>query len=142
MTSLEALAGRLGLGERVHWAGYQERALPELYSAMDVVLFTATGSDHGHRMISEAQGCGRPVVAADLPGVASLIQDGISGRIVSPTPAALAEATAPLLRNCDLARTMGRAASQVADMRRFSVTGQRLGAFLGEVIKAASGATG
>jgi len=132
--SLEALANRLGLEGRVHWAGYQERALPELYATMDTVLFAAAGSDHGHRMISEAQGCGRPVVAADLPGVASLIQDGVSGRIADATPAALAEAAAPLLRTPELARTVGRAASQVAEMRRFTVVGTRLRAFLGEVI--------
>lgn len=136
--SLEALADRLGLGDRVHWAGYQERALPELYSAMDVVLFTAAGSDHGHRMISEAQGCGRPVVAADLPGVAALIQDGISGRIVSPTPAALAEAAGLLLRNPELARQMGQASSKVTEMRRFTATGRRLSDFLSEVIRRAT----
>jgi len=82
--SLEALASRLRLAGRIRWTGYRERELPGLYEAMDVVLYPAVGSDHGHRAVSEAQGCGRPVVAGGFPGVADLIDDGSTGRITDP----------------------------------------------------------
>ncbi len=95
-----------GLDMRVHWTGYQDEALPELYSAMDVVLFTAPGSDWGHRAISEAQGGGRPVVAVSFPGVEDLIEDGVSGRIVDRDPAALSEAVDFLIADPDVSRTI------------------------------------
>lgn len=131
---LEARATSLGLAERTHWAGYQERELPALYAAMDVVLFTAGGSDHGHRAVSEAQGCARPVVAADVPGVPDLIEDGITGRITGADPDALAAAVAPLLRTPALARTLGAAGAQVAETRRFPAVGAALHSFLQTVV--------
>ena len=63
----------------MHWTGYQDERLPELWAAMDVALFAAPGSDHGHRAISEAQACARPVVARDIAGVADLIDDDLVG---------------------------------------------------------------
>jgi len=129
---LERLADRLGLGDRLHWSGYQELDLPQLYAAMDVVLMTAAGSDHGHRTISEAQACARPVVAAALPGVADLVDDGLTGRIAAPEPAALAEAASALLAQPVAARVMAeRAAAAVAE-RRFEPSGHRLADFLTE----------
>jgi glycosyltransferase involved in cell wall biosynthesis len=128
--ALQRQALELGLGERVHWAGYQEEALPELLATMDVVLFAAAGSDHGHRAISEAQGCARPVVAAALPGVADLVEDGVTGRIADPCPAALAEAVDGLLADNVTARGLAEAAAEAVLTRRFAAVGERLSAFL------------
>ncbi len=131
--ALERFAARLGLAGRVHWAGYQEQALPALYAAMDVVLFTAAGSDHGHRAISEAQACGRPVVAADIAGVPDLIEDGVTGRIVQPAPEALAAAVTELVRDPSLSRLLGSRAAEAVTARRFVPAGRRLAAFLEDV---------
>ena len=123
-----------GLQSRVHWTGYQDEALPELYSAMDVVLFTAPGSDWGHRAISEAQGCGRPVVAVSYPGVEDLIEDGVNGRIVDRDPAALSGAIDILIADPDVAHNFGQAAAATAVDRRLAPIGRRLGEFLEETI--------
>ncbi len=128
--ALEALATSLGLSPRVHWLGYRGRELPGLYAAMDVVLFPTAGSDHGHRAVSEAQGCGRPVVAADLPGVADLIEDGVTGRIVPGSVRDLAAAVAALLADPAVARRLGDAAAAAVAPRRFPAVGRRLAAFL------------
>ncbi len=132
---LEALATSLGLTGRVHWAGYRGRELPGLYAAMDVVLFPAAGSDHGHRAISEAQGCGRPVVAAAIPGVEDLIEDGVTGRIVPDTPEQLAGAVGSILTDPAAAQRIGRAAAAAVEPRRFPASGKRLTAFFEEVLR-------
>lgn len=80
--ALQKRAESLGLSQRNYWTGYQEELLPELYRAMDCFLFTAPGSQQGHRAILEAMASGVPVVAADLPGVRDLVTHGREGLIV------------------------------------------------------------
>jgi glycosyltransferase involved in cell wall biosynthesis len=133
--NLEERASALGLDGRIHWTGYQERALPELYSVMNIMLFTAPGSDWGHRAISEAQGCGCPVIAVALPGVEDLIEDGVTGRIVSARQADLANATEVLLRSPEIARQLGKAAAIAVEERRLAPLGHRIKGFLEEVLK-------
>jgi glycosyltransferase involved in cell wall biosynthesis len=132
---LQKRARALGLDERIHWTGYQEETLPELYSMMDVVLFTAPGSDWGHRAVSEAQGCGRPVVAVARPGVEDLIEDGVTGLIASDGPADLADAVEVLLRSPEIARRLGDAAAIAVEARRFAPIGRRVKEFLETVLK-------
>ncbi len=138
---LERLAARLGLAERVRWAGYVEEELHDLYCAMDVVIYIASGSDHGHRMISEAQGCARPLVAARLPGVADLVDDGRTGRIVEPDPVALADAVRHVLADRAGAEAMGRAAASAVEERRFAPVGAQLKTFLAEIVDRAGDGT-
>jgi glycosyltransferase involved in cell wall biosynthesis len=123
------------LESRVHWTGYQDEVLPELYSAMDVVLFTAPGSDWGHRSISEAQGCGRPVVAVDWPGVVDLVEDGVSGRVVDRDPDALARAVFSLINEEETSRRLGSAAASAAEKRRMAPVGRRLARFLESTLR-------
>lgn len=131
LADLQAAAIAAGLEGRVHWLGYRDADLPELYRTMNVVLFPAAGSDHGHRAISEAQACGRPVVAAAVDGVTDLIEDGVTGRIVGLTPDAFAGAISELLADRDRARDMGRDAAQAVEDRRMVRVGGRLLEFLG-----------
>ena len=128
---LQVRTVRLGLEGRIHWAGYQDEALPEIYSAMDIILFTAPGSDWGHRSISEAQGCGRPVVAASHQGVADLIEDGVDGRIVDRNPDALAKVVSSLIHDPEATARLGRAAAHAVVERRLAPVGDRLARFLG-----------
>jgi glycosyltransferase involved in cell wall biosynthesis len=131
---LEALATRLGIASRIRWVGYRDQALPEMYAAMDAVLFTAAGSDWGHRMISEAQGCGRPVVAAAIPGVGDLIDDNVNGRIVEGDPAALTNAVNSVIHDAETARRLGQAATASARNRWLAPVGEHLARFLEDVL--------
>jgi len=131
---LERQAHNAGLAGRVHWTGYQDEELAALYSAMDVVFFIAPGSDWGHRAISEAQGCGRPVVAVAYPGVEDLIEDGVTGRVVDRSAGVLAEAGNTLINNHESARRLGEASARVASKRRLEPTGNRLALFLDHVL--------
>lgn len=71
--ALERLAAELSIDSHVIWAGYHEDDLPEHYRAADLFLFTAAGSDEGHRAVLEALGCGIPVVSYPIAGVESLL---------------------------------------------------------------------
>ncbi len=78
---LRRLAVSLGVAPRVCFTGYVEESLADIYAAMDLFVFPAAGSDWGHRAVVEAQACGVPVLAADLAGVAELIDVGATGDI-------------------------------------------------------------
>lgn len=106
-------AAQLGSSARNLWAGYQEDTLPDLYRAMDVFLFTASGSQQGQRAILEAMASGLPVVALPLPGVPDLLTDGVEG-IVANDVAGLTAALERLRSDESLRRRMGEAARKRA----------------------------
>jgi len=130
---LERLAAACGVGSRIHWTGYRERELPELYAAMDIVLYPAVGSDHGHRAISEAQACGKPVVATDLAGVSNLIEHEVSGLIVERSAPDLADGVQRLLASAELTGAITRHGLDAVRSRRFDVVGKQLAEFLESV---------
>ncbi|HEU4886900.1 MAG TPA: glycosyltransferase family 4 protein [Thermoanaerobaculia bacterium] len=70
---LEALTRTLGIENDVIWAGYHEDDLAEHYRASDLLLFTARGSDEGHRAVLEAMACGVPVATYPIEGVDALV---------------------------------------------------------------------
>jgi len=111
--ALEALARRLGTSAGNLWGGYQDEALPDFYRAMDVFLFTASGSQQGQRAILEAMATGLPIVALPVPGVRDLVTDGVEGFVAADVPAAT-EALRRLAGEPALRARMGRAARQRA----------------------------
>lgn len=112
---LRRLARRLGVADRVVFAGYAEDGLAALYAAMDVFVFAAPGSDHGHRAIAEASACGVPALAADLAGVRDLVEPGVTGALWPPDDAAaLAVLLTRWTRDPDARAAAGRAARQRA----------------------------
>jgi glycosyltransferase involved in cell wall biosynthesis len=94
--ALERRAARLGVAERVVFTGFVGDGLVDVLAALDLFVFPAAGSDHGHRGIVEAAACGLPTLAAALPGVADLVRPGETGELFPPGDAA---ALAALLRS-------------------------------------------
>jgi len=89
--ALEQLAKELAIEPHVIWAGYHEDDLAEHYRAADVLLFTARGSDEGHRAVLEALGCGVVPMTFPLEGMTALL--GELGPLLiatHPTPESLA----------------------------------------------------
>lgn len=113
MPDLKCLASGLGSESRNFWTGYQEDALPDLYRSWDIFLFTASGSDQGHRAILEAMASGLPVVALDIPGVRDLMTDGEEGLIASDVEA-LSRALSELAGSRERRREMGAKARRRA----------------------------
>jgi glycosyltransferase involved in cell wall biosynthesis len=96
--ALETLSRELGVAEDVIWAGYHEDDLAEHYRASSLLLFTARGSDEGHRAVLEAMACGVPVATMPIEGVDALVpRDWIAA---SDAPDALASTAAALLAAC------------------------------------------
>ncbi|MFL6246712.1 MAG: glycosyltransferase [Thermoanaerobaculia bacterium] len=91
--ALEQLARTLGIQDDVIWAGYHEDDLAEHYRASDLLLFTARGSDEGHRAVLEAMACGVPVATYPIEGVDALVpRDWIAASADPDALAALATA--------------------------------------------------
>jgi len=107
---LRAAADRLGLSERLVWAG-ETRDLPAVYSALDL----ATCSSYGEGMpnvVGEAMACEVPCVVTDVGDAAWLV--GETGEVVPPRcPAALADGWDRMLERIDRqGRETGRRARQ------------------------------
>jgi glycosyltransferase involved in cell wall biosynthesis len=120
--ALENLARDLGLSGRVRFAGAlpREQALASLSSASLLVLPSLCYETFGLTIL-EAASEGVPAVATNIGGQSSLVQDGITGRLVPPGhPAALAVALHELLADPVALRRMGdaaRAAFEASDCR-------------------------
>ena len=95
--ALEALSRELGIDDGVIWAGYHEDDLAEHYRASTLLLFTARGSDEGHRAVLEAMACGVPVATMPIEGVDALVPP--EWIAAANDPEALASTAAALLAN-------------------------------------------
>lgn len=104
-------ARRLGVAEHVHFLGSQPlQVLPGLMSAADVIL----GANMGYTLV-EAALSGRPVVTCDYDWHPEVVQHGRTGVLVPLGDVqAMADWTARLLAEPELADALGRAARQDA----------------------------
>ena len=93
---LESLSRSLGITDHVTWAGYHEDDLVEHYRGSDLLLFTARGSDEGHRAVLEAMACAIPAISYPIEGVAALIGPEMVSE--SASPQALARLALSVLR--------------------------------------------
>ncbi len=129
---LEELTRELGVAESVIWAGYHEdEALAAHFRTPDLMLFTARGSDEGHRAVLEAMGCGTPVAAYPIDGIPSLLGP-LAPTMVSGqrTPESLAGVVAGFFES----RTVtSRDALEAAAPFRYGPTAERLHSFYRQV---------
>ncbi|HEV7276283.1 MAG TPA: glycosyltransferase family 4 protein [Devosiaceae bacterium] len=89
------------------------------------------------KSLLEAAACGRPLVAADVPGSREIVRQGLTGLLVPPGDvAAWAEALLALANNPGLRRRYGLAARQLVE-RELSATrvGEQTLAIYGELLQ-------
>lgn len=103
---LEGSSAARALGDRLVWAGF-ERDIGAVCFASDVVALTSDNEGTPVCLI-EAQAAAVPVVTTNVGGVATVVLDGASGRIVDQDARALAQAVCELLDDEDLRAAYGR----------------------------------
>ena len=83
-SAYEDQAHVFGIAGRVHFLGRVDDAtVIDAYRAADVFAFPSTSSAEAFGLVAlEAQACGTPVVASDLPGVRTVVRDGVTGFLV------------------------------------------------------------
>jgi glycosyltransferase involved in cell wall biosynthesis len=118
--ALQALAGELGVRERVQFLGLQARVEPFMQAA-DAFVCPSLWAEAAGLVNLEAQACGLPVLASRVGGIPEYVADDRTGQLFPAGDAdALAMAARRLLGDPALSREMGRAARELA-VTRFSV---------------------
>jgi glycosyltransferase involved in cell wall biosynthesis len=119
---LEALARELGIGPRVHFAGFRDD-VGAVYAACDAVALTSANEGTPVSVI-EALAAGVPVVSTDVGGVADVVDAGRSGFLAPPGDiGSVADGLRRLAADRSVREQMG-AAGRVGVVERYSV--QRL----------------
>lgn len=123
-----------GLGDRVHLLGHRDD-VPEVLAGLDVFLLTS--SDEGvPGVVIEAAMAGCPVVTHDLGGVAEVVLDGVTGRVVAGDEVpAFAAAVLDVLADPARRRSMGEAAVAHADQFSMASVARRYEQHLRELIE-------
>jgi D-inositol-3-phosphate glycosyltransferase len=121
------LADELGVADRIRWVPPQaHHALSTFYRAADVCVVPSRSESFG-LVALEAGACATPVVAANVGGLATLVQDGVTGHLVDGRrPERYAELIDGLLADRAGAAAMGAAAAQRAAGFLWSTTAARL----------------
>jgi glycosyltransferase involved in cell wall biosynthesis len=111
--SLEALAAKLGITDRVRFAGYLgDEEIADLYASCRAVFYAPVDEDYGYAAV-EAFFAGKPVVTTcDSGGVLEFVRDGETGLVAPPDPRALAESLGRVMAGYAECEQMGDAGSQ------------------------------
>jgi glycosyltransferase involved in cell wall biosynthesis len=117
-SSLEQLARRLGLADRVEFTGeVAHEQVPQTLARVDVFAMPSTWEGFGVAAL-EAAAMELPVVASDIHGIPDVVEDGVTGILVPPKDvASLSGAILRLLRDADERRRLGRAGREMVAAR-------------------------
>lgn len=113
----ERPAARLGIADRVVFAGHVDAGYPELLRALDVFTLLAPGSDGTCRAALEAAATGLPAVVTARGALPEIVRPGETGLVVPEDPDALARAWQELLASPERRARMGAAARRRAESR-------------------------
>jgi len=106
---------RSGLADVVFTGHIDYDELPRYYRTADIFCAPATGSESFGIVLLEAMAVGKPVVASNIDGYASVISHGVDGLLVPPKDDyALAKALFSLLADEKLRQQMGARGKQKA----------------------------
>jgi len=130
------ISERLGVADRVHFAGYQphERVFACAADA-DLFVFPSVTDTQGI-VILEAMAQGLPCVCTESPAVLGVVEQGANGLVVKDDAAAFAQAVDSLLADGEGRRAMGEQACKTAAEYDITHCTDRLVALYDELIAA------
>ncbi|HET6366927.1 MAG TPA: glycosyltransferase [Pseudomonadales bacterium] len=133
----ERLARERGLSEAVVFTGFRTD-VPALLAAMDCFVLASTRTEGVPQSLLQAAAAGIPLVASRIGGIPEVVEDGVTGLLVSPEdPAALAAAIEQTLADPAAAAARARAGRKRAEERfSHSVAMTRLLALYDELLAA------
>lgn len=111
-TAIERAIDRLDVGDAVTILGTRHD-VDGLLALSDLFVFPSTEEGYG-LALAEAMAAGKPSVASSLPVHAELLEQGVHGLLVEPTPQKLAIAAAEILADRTRVETMGTEARRFA----------------------------
>ena len=107
--SLEKLAARAGIADRVQFLGFVT-GMPELYLASDVLFFPSF-FEGTPMTVLEAMASGLPIVASEIDGTAEVLEDGVDALLAPPEQTRIfVELLATLLQDQPLGRRLAERA--------------------------------
>jgi glycosyltransferase involved in cell wall biosynthesis len=108
-------AHRLGIADRVVFAGYRSGDYVDALRLCDVMTLLVPGSDGGCRALLEAAACGLPAVTLRRGALPEIVVDGETGIVADETPESLAAAWSALLHDPERRLRMSRSARARAE---------------------------
>jgi glycosyltransferase involved in cell wall biosynthesis len=112
---LEALAGELGVSDRVRFLGARPHGeMPALLSSADLAVFPSLMEATSVAAL-ECMACEVPVAASNVGGLPEIVDDEVGGLFEPADPEGMAQVVVRLLRDPDLAEAGARARSRVVD---------------------------
>lgn len=112
--TLLAQVRRLGIGDRVRFAGFIPRDEVDRYYAASDLFFFASITETQGLAVQEAMLHGLPAVAVTGGGVTEAIEDGVNGYLVHNDPRELASAALDLLEDDEGHAAMSEAARRAS----------------------------
>ncbi|MBI3798933.1 MAG: glycosyltransferase family 4 protein [Deltaproteobacteria bacterium] len=110
--SLEQMAERLGVADRVIWAGYQDDVRD--WMAMADVAVLASRKEGVSLALTEAGAIGLPLMGSAVGGIPEIVRHGQTGLLFDAADVpGCAAAFVEFARNPEIRRTMGMAAQQL-----------------------------
>lgn len=106
----EKMAADLKIQDQVIFTSAIEiNELPKYYNLADVLVLPSVDKSEAFGIVLiEAMSCGKPVIASNLPGVRSVVNNGENGFLVEPKNVdQLAEKISYILNNPDIAKQFG-----------------------------------
>lgn len=98
------------LEEHIIFAGHvSPEDLPKYYASCDLFCSPATGQESFGIVLLEAMASGKPIIASDIPGYKTVMQDGKQGLFFKTRdPGALAEKAIQILGDKKMMKQMGK----------------------------------
>lgn len=118
---LKRLTKSLGVESNVIFCGFISREnLPTYYDLCNIFLMPTLRYEGFPFVLAEAMACGKPIIASNIGGIPSIIDNGINGIIIPPGDIdVLAESIVKLLRDKNLSLKLARDAREKA-VREFN----------------------